>query len=307
MFSFLPAPIRGVLSLLMFGLNTLFWVPLLIAAALCKLVVPVGGWRRAWGHVCDWIANRWVGLNRLHTRLTNKVRWDVSGVDDLKRRDWYLVMSNHQSWVDILVLQDVFHRRIPLLKFFLKRELIFVPLLGLAWWALDFPFMKRYSKAKLAKKPHLKGRDLATTQKACRKFATLPVAVMNFVEGTRFSPEKKAAQDSPYHHLLRPKAGGMTTVLTAMGGCITRVLNVTISYPAGKKSFWAFVSGKINEVRVRVEALDLTPELLGLEQSAAEHRAKVEAWLNGLWAEKDRLMHNLLPAPEPAPVKQQAQ
>ncbi len=67
----------------------------------------------------------------------------MQGVDSLHQRGWYLVSSNHQSWVDILVLQRIFHGRIPFLKFFLKQELIWVPVIGLAWWALDFPFMKR--------------------------------------------------------------------------------------------------------------------------------------------------------------------
>jgi 1-acyl-sn-glycerol-3-phosphate acyltransferase len=140
-----------------------------------------------------WISHQRHQLKDLSTRST----WDVRGVDQLQEKDWYLVLSNHQSWVDILVLQKVLNRRIPMLKFFLKKELIWVPFLGLAWWALDFPFMKRYSKKFLAANPHLKGKDLDRTKKACEKFKHTPVSVMNFVEGTRFTPGKKTAAALP--------------------------------------------------------------------------------------------------------------
>ena len=106
---------------------------------------------------------------------------------------------------------------VPFLKFFLKKELIWVPILGIAWWALDFPFMKRYSAAVLKKRPHLRGKDIEITRQACKKFKSLPVSIMNFVEGTRFTREKHDKQKSPFTHLLKPKAGGIGFVLSTMG------------------------------------------------------------------------------------------
>ena len=145
--------------------------------------------------------------------LTNNTRWDVQGTESLEPSQWYLVLSNHQSWTDIVVLQRIFHRKIPFLKFFIKKELFWLPLLGQAWWALDFPFIKRYSKAKLQRKPHLRGKDLEITRRACKRFQQLPISIMNFVEGTRFTIQKHRQQQSPYTHLLRPKAGGIAAVL----------------------------------------------------------------------------------------------
>lgn len=294
MFHFLPGPLGGVLSFLLYTGNTLFWVPVLLIVALFKLAVPVERWQRVCNCIANEIANNWVGFNNWSMRATKKIRWDVRGLDCLKRNEWYLVVSNHQSWVDILVLQKIFHRKIPVLKFFIKKELIWVPLLGLAWWALDFPFMRRYSKSLLEKKPHLRGKDIEITRKACEKFKAIPVSIMNFVEGTRFTLEKHRKQHSPFAHLLRPKAGGVAFTLAAMGEQLHRVLNVTIAYPEGRKSFWAFLCGGVEEIRVRVDSFPVTGELLGDYFRDREFSEKFQAWLNELWAEKDRCLESLL-------------
>ena len=291
--------LRGAASFLLYLLNTLWWCSILFPVALLKLVLPMAAWRRCCNRVLHAIATAWVGCNNLNQRLVARVRFQISELPELKRRGWYLVLANHQSWVDILVLQRIFYRRIPFLTFFLKRELIWVPVLGLAWWALDFPFMKRYSKRLLARKPHLQGRDLETTQRACEKFRQLPVTVMNFVEGTRFTRAKQDRQNSPYRHLLRPKSGGAAFVLSAMGGQMDRVLDVTIVYPPGSKSFWAFLCGGIREVKVAVRALPVGTALIGEYFQDSDFRQQFQEWLNDLWQEKDRLMDSLcLPAPE---------
>ena len=103
----------------------------------------------------------WIGVNSAMIRLfTRGHDWRIDGVEHLRRDGRYLVLANHQSWVDIVVLQDVFNRRIPFLKFFLKQQLIWVPVLGLAWWALDFPFMRRYTREELERHPEWRGRDV---------------------------------------------------------------------------------------------------------------------------------------------------
>jgi len=173
--------------------------------------------------------------------LTNhllRIRWDVRGVDQLDPKGQYLVCSNHQSWNDIFVLMWAFDRRAPFFKFFIKQQLIWVPFLGLAWWGLDYPFMKRYSPAKLAKHPELRGKDLETTRAACERYRNVPVTILNFLEGTRFTKAKHDRQGSPYRYLLKPKAGGMALSLSALGEKINSLLDVTIVYPDGARGFW---------------------------------------------------------------------
>jgi 1-acyl-sn-glycerol-3-phosphate acyltransferase len=294
MIAFLPGPVRAVISLLLYIVNTLFWCTLLFLVAFLKFILPLGGWRKFCEKVLNNLAGNWIFCNNLNLKITNNIDWDVKGLDGLKRDSWYLVLANHQSWVDILVLQKIFHKKIPMLKFFLKKELIWVPVLGLAWWALDFPFMKRYSRARIKKEPELKGKDIEITRQACQKFKTVPVSIMNFVEGTRFTKEKHRKQASPYNHLLKPKAGGVAFVLAAMGEHLHHVLDITIVYPVGPNNFWALLCGKINRIKVTVESLPLTEDILGDYFENREFRDRYHDWLNTLWHEKDNRIEAMM-------------
>lgn len=289
--------IFGTLSILGYVINTLFWcIPLFILAIL-KLI-PIDAWRTLISHPLDGCATAWIGVNGLNQALFSRTQIHTSGIDDLKPDDWYLIISNHQSWVDILVLQRIFNRKIPFIKFFLKKELIWVPVIGLAWWALDFPFMRRSSKAELAKKPELKGKDIETTRKACEKFKYKPVSIMNFVEGTRWTEEKYCRQSPPFKHLLKPKAGGMAFVLNAMGDQLNLLLNVSIYYPGGIPTFWDFVSGKVERIDVDVQTTAIS-DLLYSEHFAEdypnnpEQRAKFQRWLNTVWQNKDTTLEQM--------------
>jgi 1-acyl-sn-glycerol-3-phosphate acyltransferase len=228
-------------------------------------------------------------LTLTHTRFV------IEGDVRLRNDGHYLVLANHRSWVDIPVLQLVFNRRIPSLRFFLKQQLFWVPLLGLAWWALDFPFMKRYSRETLAKRPELAGRDVEATRRACERFRHIPVSIMNFVEGTRFTAAKHAAQQSPFKHLLKPKAGGVAFVLGAMGDALHAILDVTIAYPHGKPSLGDLFANRIPEVRVHTRELPIPADLVGGDyQNDPAFRERFQAWVNTLWEEKDARLERML-------------
>ena len=285
MLSFLPGPVRGVLLFLLYAFNTIFWSMVLFVVALLKLSIPVTGWRELCSRAMDGIGTIWIFFNNCNTRLFNEIRWDVSGTDKLEPNKWYLVLANHQTWVDILVMQKIFFRKIPFLKFFLKKELFWVPVLGLAWWALDYPFLERSSSTL---------KDIETTKRACEKFRKVPVSIMNFVEGTRFTMEKHSEQHSPYSHLLKPKAGGIALVLATMGEQLHSILDVTIAYPEGAKGFWAFLCGEVSEIKVRVESLPIDKEVSGDYFQDREFRKRFRNWLNALWDQKDKTLAALL-------------
>lgn len=280
--------IRGIFSFFYLVVNTVFWVTLLYIVTVLRLVLPIKGWRKICGRIAIWIAESWILFNNIGLTLTRKIEFDLSGLERLDRHSWYLVMSNHQSGVDIPVLQKVLYRKIPFLKFFIKKELIWVPLLGPAWWALDYPFMKRYSSDYLRKHPHLKGKDLEITRKACEKFRDNPVSIMNFTEGTRFTNAKRDTQNSPYRHLLRPKAGGMGFVLSAMGDQLGFILDITIFYPTGAPGFWDFLCGRVERIAVHVKKYPITADLLGDYSLDEQYRTKLQTWLNDRWKEKDQ-------------------
>jgi 1-acyl-sn-glycerol-3-phosphate acyltransferase len=294
MYHTLAGAVRGILSLILYILNTVFWcIPLFVLVA-AKAAVPLESWMRRCSRMLNAVAENWIWVNNQNQKLVGNTRWDVQGTETLERSERYLVLANHQSWVDILVLQRIFHRKIPFLMFFIKKELFWFPLLGQAWWAMDFPFVKRYTKSYLQKKPHLKGKDLEITRQACKKFKKIPVSIMNFVEGTRFTNEKHRRQQSPYAHLLRPKAGGIAFVLGSMGEQIHRVLDVTIVYPDGVASFWALLCGNIRKIKVHVRSLPVSPELLGDYVNNRPFRLELQRWLNNLWAEKNRHIEEMM-------------
>ncbi|MCW4453653.1 acyltransferase [Flavobacterium sp. MXW15] len=284
----------ALIPLLIAG-NTLLHVGPLLAVALFKAVFPFERVRLACNPVLTGLAESWIGVNSAMMGAFTRTRFEVDVQASLQRDGHYLVLANHQSWVDIVVLQKVFNRRIPLLRFFLKRSLFWVPVLGLAWWALDFPFMGRYTRKQIARNPELGRRDMEATRRACEKFRAIPVAVMNFVEGTRFTPAKHDGQASPYRHLLKPKSGGVAFVIDAMGEGLHAVLDVTIAYPGGRPTMLDLMGDRIPEVRVLVRQRPIPEELVGGNyQDDRAFRARFQQWMNGIWREKDDDLARLL-------------
>lgn len=289
------ASLRTALIFLLIAASTVVHVVPLLAVALVKAALPVARLRRASNAALTGIAESWIGGNSWMVDHLLCTRVQVQEDAALQRDGHYLVLANHQSWVDIVILQKVFNRRIPLMRFFLKRQLFWVPLLGLAWWALDFPFMGRHTPKQIARRPELARRDIETTRRACEKFREIPVAIMNFVEGTRFTPDKHARQSAPYRHLLKPKSGGVAFVLDAMGTGLHAILDVTIAYPAGRPSMMDLVADRIPEVRVHVRQRPIPAELLhGDYQNDRLFRIRFQQWMNGLWQEKDADLARLL-------------
>jgi len=287
--------LKGVVTVTLMAVNVVAWCLVLFTVAIAKFLVPVTAWRRWLSRLMTALAEGWIGCNNAIFRLMRALPLEPSGLEGLSTREWYLVVSNHRSWVDILVLQAVFNRRIPFLKFFLKQQLIWVPFLGLAWWALDFPFMRRYSAAHLAKHPEDRGKDLEATRRACEKFRLIPTSVMNFVEGTRFTPAKHAALRSPYRNLLPPRAGGVSFVLSAMGGMLHSMLDVTIVYAGRTPTYWDLCCGRVGTVCVDVRRRVIEEWLAAGDYSGdPAFRERFQAWLGGVWTEKDALLDRLL-------------
>ena len=295
MLRFLPGWLLGPLMMALLSLNTLFWMFPVYAMALVKLVMPTRGlrdWASRWVANC---AQTWASINVwLGDRLL-PVAWDLRGLEALDRHGQYLVCSNHQTWNDIYSLMKAFDRRAPFFKFFLKQELIWVPVLGLAWWGLDYPFMKRYTPEQVARNPELRGKDFETTRKACERYANVPVTILNFLEGTRFTRAKHAKQQSPYRFLLKPKSGGLALAVAAMGEKINHLLDVTIVYPDGARGFWDFLAGRVRRVVVEVRSLTIPHELYtGSYEEDPAFRKRFQDWVAQLWSEKDRRIGELL-------------
>ena len=291
----LPGFMRVPLVMLLLALNIVVHVTPLFLLTLFKVILPIRGIRLALSRGLVLIAESWIAFNSAMFDWFTRTRWQVDGLNELRYNGNYLVLCNHQSWVDIPVLQKIFNRRIPFLRFFLKSQLIWVPLLGPAWWALDFPFMKRYSKETLAAHPELQGKDMEATRRACEKFRHMPVSVMNFVEGTRFTPEKQQTQASPFQHLLKPKAGAMAMALNAMGAQFHSLVDATIAYPDGIPTFWQYLCGQAPRVLLKVRQVEIPVEFCtGDYENDRALRKSFHRWLDEIWQRKDADMTEML-------------
>ena len=241
MLSFLPKPVLGTFAGILYLFSLLLFSLLIIVVALLAMI-PIGPLQKFF----HWVLHKqllswWQDFNNFIMWLTAKIEWDVEGVGAISVDDWYLLVSNHLSWLDILVLQRVFNRRAPFLKFFMKQELLWqLPLGGLACWLLGYPFLKRYSKDYLKKHPEKKGKDVESVLKACQKLKQSPSAVLNYIEGTRFTQEKHQKQNSPFKHLLKPKYAGFAFLLNELSDQIKHMINVTIVYPHHMSGIWDF-------------------------------------------------------------------
>jgi 1-acyl-sn-glycerol-3-phosphate acyltransferase len=295
MFSFLPTfvifPIHLILQILSLG----FWALLIIILGLVKLLLPFNWLAKILNPIMNCLMLCFGICSVFLIKMTNKVEWDYRVEGELDKKHWYLMMPNHLSWLDIVLLIEFSAGRIPAPKFFLKKELIWLPFIGLGAWALDMPFMQRYSKAFVEKNPHLRGKDIETTRRYCEKFRSQPTTVINFVEGSRFTSEKHKLRNSDYSHLLPPKAGGIAFTLAAMGELFTNVLDVTILYPDNKgKPMLDMIGGKLGRVVVHVNVIPISDQIVGDYFENENFRAGFQSWLNAAWHSKDRLIEQLV-------------
>lgn len=262
-------------------------VPIIIAGIL-KLLLPVPALWRAISTFCNFMMYCWCeGLSWL-LYLNPHLKWDVEGLESLNKKNWYLLICNHHSWADIVVLCVLFRKHIPMNKYFLKQQLAWVPFIGLACWALDMPFMRRYSRGYLIRHPERRGKDVETTRRSCEKFRHHPTTIVNFVEGSRFTEEKRSETRSPYKNLLPPKAAGVAMALNVLGTQFDKLLDVTLCYPENDKTpFQDMLSGKLTRIVVRVNLLPVNEELHGDYVSDKNFKRGFQQWLNKLWAGKD--------------------
>lgn len=243
------------------------------------------------------ITNSWLSVNNwLIDHVLPNTQWDIS-IDEnlqLSMQGRYLMTCNHQSWVDTTVNQYFGLTRMPLTRFFTKWELIFIPFVGQAFKILGFPMMKRHSKAQIEKKPALKDRDMEEARKACQQLLSQPFTLLNYLEGTRFTKEKHDQQQSPYQHLLKPKAGGLALALNILGDQIDALVDMTIVYPDGVPGYSEFWLGEVPRIAVNLRKIHIPDWILGGNyEDDAEYRERFQQWVHELWLEKDQLIESM--------------
>ncbi|ELC0660697.1 acyltransferase [Vibrio fluvialis] len=283
-----------VLNIVLVILNTMFSSLLICAIALVKVLLPTPRLKAMATSMADKAMWLWATLNARILAMSNRVEWDIQGGEGLSKQGWYLMISNHLSWTDIVVLCCVFKDRIPMPKFFLKQQLLYVPFVGMGCWALDMPFMRRYSREYLIRHPHKRGQDLATTRRSCEKFKFHPTTVVNYVEGTRFTQYKQRATRSPYQHLLAPKSGGIAYTLAAIGEQFSNIIDVTLAYPDNTdKPFRDMLMGRMHRIVVRIRVLPVDEQVRGDYFNDKPYKRQFQQWLTALWQRKDQQLAKL--------------
>ena len=278
--------LRGSLAVVFIAVNTILVCAPLYLMALLRLSL-VGGWRRALTKRMDVAIDLWVSANRGLLRALRSVDLEVVWPQAPLRRDqWCMVVSNHQAWADIILLQTVLRPALPPLKFFTKQQLIWLPLAGLAMKLLGFPYVRRGRPSSAdGSRAEAASKDREATLAACAVFRNHPTAVLSFLEGTRFTPAKQAAQGARFERLLNPRIGGLSYVLTGLGEQLHQLVDVTIFYPDGAPGFWAFLSGRRRRARMWIEAHEVTAAMRGPD--AATQRAELTPLIESLWCAKD--------------------
>lgn len=285
--------LRAAAIVVLLVINLLFWGTPVFLGGVIKLLT-FGELRRRVNRTLPWFGEQWVRFNGRIFDAFLTTSWDLEGFDELRRDGRYLIISNHVSWIDIFALFRAFHGKAPFIRFFLKQVLIWFPVAGQACWALSFPFMRRYSPDYLALHPEKRGRDLETTRRACRLYRHIPVAILNFVEGTRLTRQKQEDQQSPYVYLLRPRVGGVAFVLASLGEQLDAVIDVTLVYPRTDVTMWDFITNRVSRIVIRARRLRIPAEFstpAATEPGPARERFKT--WIDGIWREKDRLIASI--------------
>lgn len=288
-------PLRGAFNFTGLAIMTALTAVLIFLVAPFVWIIPHKKYHQAATRFIQRLPIFWVGGIKFILNLTMKSKFDVQGPTHLQKNKPYILVSNHRSWIDILLLGYAFHGKVPSLRFFMKKELLWtLPFGGLAAWLLGYPFMERHTSAQFRKNPALKNKDIETTKKACRRFVLYPATVMNYIEGTRFTEKKKIAKGSPYQHLLKPKAGGIAIVLNEMRDHLAGFIDATIAYQPDTVSFWEFCCGNFKTAFCHYRVLPIEKNMRGDYTNDRSFRIEFQQWLNRLWEEKDQQLDRLL-------------
>ena len=283
-------PLIGVASFFCLALNMIFWSSLLFLIGLIRLAVPSKNWKKLWTSVTILVGETCISFNNAWIKILLRPSISITGMENLKKQHWYIATSNHQSWGDIFILQKITNKKVPLLRFFMKDVLKWIPIVSIVGWALDMPFLKRYSKEQINKNPSLRGKDLEQMKKAFKRLETNPGTVFSFAEGTRFTKQKHEDQNSPYKNLLKPKAGGIGVALSTMP-YISTLIDIGISYDSDSKSFWSFLCGEMSDIKIKVRSIEIPEDLLNKDYAKdRQFRDDLKNWLHQIWGEKDRFL-----------------
>ena len=290
---FIKSSIIGLITFILIILELIIGFGTLAIVNIPRAIIPLKPFKIFLARFSNQIGDITVYGLKLIMLLMHGNRIQIINETEYDLDKWYMAMSNHQSWADIFVLLVTANKRIPLLKFFMKKELWWIPFVFLANKTLNMPFVNRHSKKAIAKNPSLRTKDYENTLKSCKRFLRAPSTIFSYAEGTRFTEEKHRNQNSEYINLLQPKIGGMATALSAMPN-IDTLIDFSLVYKSKKRDAWSFLNGEMRDVKVYIKSYKIPDNLKGKNYSNDEtYREEFKEWVEGIWFEKDKKISEL--------------
>ena len=277
----------GITSFSLLAINMIFWCSLLLIIGIVRMAFPIEFWRQITTRFTILIGEACISCNNLWIKILHRPDWRAEGFNYLDKGNWYLATSNHQSWGDIFLLQFISNRKMPLLRFFMKDILKWIPIVWIVGWSMNMPFLKRYSKEKLEKHPELRGKDIDRMKLSFERLSVCPGTVLSFAEGTRFTKDKHKLNRSLFNKLLNPKLGGIALTIATMP-YVKKFVDFTIRYEVDERSFWDFLCGRMSEACIKVEVLEIPKEFFEKDYYQDEkYREDLKDWLYGIWKRKE--------------------
>ena len=282
------------------GILTFFAILIILSAAVTLLTIvniprtiPNKNLKVSLGSLSNAMGSATVGSITAALRILHKLEWDFQIPEDVNTDSWYLAMSNHQSWADIFILLAAGHKKIPLLKFFMKKQLQWIPIIYLVHKTVDMPFLNRHSRAQIQANPELKKVDYENAKIAAKRFSRNPSTAFSFAEGTRFSRQKHAAQESPFTNLLKPKVGALAIALSGMPQ-VNALIDFTVVYETEKRSTWDFLCGDLSKAKVVAKTYILPENLKNRSfEEDDDYRKSFQTFVNAIWLEKEQTIKDL--------------
>ena len=282
------------------GILTFFAILIILSFAVTLLtivniprIIPNKNLKISLGSFSNTMGSATVACITSALRMLHKLEWNFQIPKDVDTDTWYIAMSNHQSWADIFILLAAGHKRIPLLKFFMKKELQWIPIIYLVHKTVDMPFLNRHSRAQIQANPELKKVDFENAKKAAKRFSRNPSTAFSFAEGTRFNLQKHSVQQSPYPNLLRPKVGALAIALSGMPE-VNTLIDFTVVYATEKRSTWDFLCGELNKAKVVAKTYTLPEKLKNRSfEEEEDYRRDFQTFVDAIWSEKQQTIKDL--------------
>jgi steroid 5-alpha reductase family enzyme/1-acyl-sn-glycerol-3-phosphate acyltransferase len=276
-------PFRFVIGTVSFGfivINLTMWSLVVAVLMLTRLVLPGG--RRLINRSLTRVYRMAVCCDDWWLKQVLGIRWQSPQLN-LDPNCTYIVLANHRSWIDIFLIQSAIARKGPVIRFLTKRELAYIPVLGLIFVAFDFPLLKRRARRNVTEAERRR-EDRHRILEACAAIKDSSGALVSFAEGTRFTDDKHATRQG-YRHLLPPRAGGFSALCEGLRGHATAVIDLTLIYPE-HANFWQFLGGAVPELYIH----GITVPIEALADTDAGD------WLNERWVIKDDIIEQALQA-----------